>query len=283
MAPPIKLIAAALGLSVSAFMTDAFAQACAKDLDCSGEAHLRRRAVHARWQAHRRSASPGACWPRRVTSKGCCPASLWCSTPLVEPGAAATTGRRGAYNHDGFYLDFGLGFTSMTGTSELSTSVAGSEFSTEVEASGAGLASHFFIGGTPIDGLALGGGLVSAQVFSPTIEVDGQELDDSAVSDSSFALAQFGVFATYYFSSTEGFHTTLFAGFSRGEACSGSSSSDCAEGTGFGLRADVGYSLWIGEQWSFSPKFGFTYAPLSDEDVDFTVSGFHISAGFTLH
>lgn len=280
MLPSSKLIAAALGLSVSAFVTDASAQACSKDLDCPGEAICEGGQCMLDGKATGAAPAPA---PAGSPPTGAAPPPSGAPAPSSNPVLPPPQEDRGAYNHDGFYLDFGLGFTSMTGTSELSTSVAGSEFSTEVEASGAGLASHFFIGGTPIDGLALGGGLVSAQVFSPTIEVDGQELDDSAVSDSSFALAQFGVFATYYFISTEGFHTTLFAGFSRGEACSGSSSSDCSEGTGLGLRADVGYSLWIGEQWSFSPKFGFTYAPLSDEDVDFTVSGFHISAGFTLH
>jgi len=174
-------------------------------------------------------------------------ASLACLTFAASASADPET-------HDGFFLklELGPGYLSMPGTAE-----AGSA-SVDTSIKGVGAIGGLLIGGTPADGLVVGGASLAHVVSSPTVEVDGRELD----TNDSLTLSVLGPFVQYYPDPSAGLNLGLVLGYA---SASGGNDDVDEAATGFGVSASVGNDWWIGEEWSLGVAGRFTYANVKYE------------------
>lgn len=156
--------------------------------------------------------------------------------------------------HDGFFLqlELGPGYVSMPGTTESGSS------SVDVSIKGVAGMGGLLIGGTPSDGLVIGGATQGHYVSSPTVEVDGTEVD----TDDALSLGVIGPFVQFYPDPAAGLNLRLLAGFA---SASGTDDDADESATGFGLVAAVGHDWWVGEEWSLGVAGRFTYANLKYE------------------
>jgi hypothetical protein len=113
---------------------------------------------------------------------------LSCSVALVLPLLVATTAMAEDETHDGFFFQLtgGLGYYSATGDELLGV---------EPKFSGTTTATSLMLGGSIIDGLAVGFGMFYDKATSPKYTVDGDELDSGITSQYVIGL---GAFANLY-------------------------------------------------------------------------------------
>ena len=113
----------------------------------------------------------------------------------------------------------------------------------EVGLSGGGLSLLLSVGGTPVDGLIVGGGYELHRIFSPRVEV-GETPSDS---DEAANVHLFGVLADWYPWSGWGFHL----GGKIGLALMSSRGPEAEDGRarGPGAAAWFGYSPWVADDW----------------------------------
>jgi hypothetical protein len=210
--------------------------------------------------------------------------------------------------HDGLYLrlagGLGTGFDSLEGAGNLDGASL-SASSTTGSAGGFAGATEVAIGASPIPGWALGAGIYTTTISSPSsddLEFDvlpgGQRYEFTLTQ-----LALFAIFSDVYPMPDTGFHVQGGAGLAVLVMGLGTSESTAAtpEGAGEGLPTTqahtalgpgmmlgVGYEWWIGNEWSLGALARFTYAWTSGDDGD-GVSWEHqtgsmtLLAGFTYH
>jgi hypothetical protein len=194
-------------------------------------------------------------------------AGAFALTLLVAPAAWAAP-----HVHDGFYLEPQLGFGYMTTTAE-----AGG---IEVKYSGMTVATGLLIGGSPMEGLAIGGGFITDQSTGPSVSVNGQDLGSDA--DVSLYLIGMGMFGDFYPDPTDGLHFQLFFGWGGLEATYQGDAGG-SDPTGLVMSLAGGYEWWIASEWSIGVLGRIAYAPLSLDDIDYPTWAPAILASFTFH
>lgn len=179
--------------------------------------------------------------------------------------ACATLGVTGTAHaddntHDGFYLQAatGLGYYGISAES----------LGREESLSGMTIPMSLMLGGSPMEGLAIGGGFMFDYAPSPTYEVDGQEFDLGG--DISQYVVAIGPFADFYLDPAGGLHFQAFAGWG-GLETSAEGNVGGSDPTGFMLSLGAGYDFFVSPEWSIGGLGRFTYGALSMNDVSSTL------------
>jgi hypothetical protein len=186
--------------------------------------------------------------------------------------AGATDALADPRMHDGFYMNLstGLGYLST------SASVPGQD----VTFAGVTIPSVFLLGGTPVKGLVIGGGLLTDYSLSPKYKVNGTEVPTT--SSVSQYLVGFGPFVEFYPNPAEGLHFHGMVGFGALET-SVNGNAGGSDPTGFLVALGAGYDFWVGDQWSIGVLGRFAYAPLSLNGLAYTSIAPAVLATFTYH
>jgi hypothetical protein len=192
---------------------------------------------------------------------------------LLGLGVLGLTGTAAAApnTHDGFYFRgaTGLGYTH-TGASQ-----AG------IDESFSGLAIGFdaWFGGSPMPGLAIGGGITTYDIPSPTLKFNGS----SGSFDGHMMLDIVAVFGDYYFDPTKGLHLEALAGFGVLGFTSSSGQSSTNDPSGLALGVGFGNDWWVSDEWSIGVLGRVIYAPLSTSGVGFSTITPAVMANFTFN
>lgn len=196
---------------------------------------------------------------------------------LVACGMLAATqnARADEYTHDGFYLQMatGLGYYS-------SSADAGGA---KMTFSGATVPFSIMIGGSPIKGLAVGGGMMIDYAPSPgfSYKVNGQDYAIGDISVHQYLLG-FGPFVDFYPNPKTGLHFQGFVGWG-GLETSANGNVGGSDPTGLLTALGGGYDFWVGSQWSIGVLGRFTFAPLSLNGVGYTTIEPALLASFTYY
>ncbi len=183
----------------------------------------------------------------------------------------------GAHTHDGFFMRLGLNVGYMSATETYSFSDAETEFS------GSAVGFDLILGGTPVPGFVIGGGLFGLTSSKPTVKFGGAEGE----LDGSLLFAGIGLALQYYFDPNEGLHLQGLLGFGALDyvAASGASGGNDPTGPFFGLG--LGYDFWVSDQWSIGPFARLLIATTSVESgaakAEQTYFSPTIGVAFTLH
>jgi len=208
--------------------------------------------------------------------------------PPAPPGPVATTRPgapgndlpplppppKGSRLHDGFYLRLalGLGFSGARVSSDASA-IADYSFA------GGGAAADVWLGGTPLPGLALGGGLSIASMKSTTRRIDGESHAGDVAGDAELL----GFFIDGFPDAERGFHVGGMAALAASHTKIDGSSKDDFNGGGGGLAAWLGYDMWVSPQWSLGGMLRFSGALARDDhdDVKYQTSFGGVALSFT--
>ena len=174
--------------------------------------------------------------------------------------------------HDGFYLELGLGL------GYLSTTAEAGPFETTL--SGMTIPSHLLLGGTPVPGLVIGGGVMTDYSFSPSGETSGGQT--VTLNDVSLYLVGIGAFVNYYLKPEGGLHIQLFGGFGALEATQNGNAGG-SDPVGLIIAPGVGYDFFIGSEWSFGVLGRFAYAPLKLNETSYNTIAPALLATLTFH
>jgi hypothetical protein len=197
------------------------------------------------------------------------------SAPPVPPAQA----RRGYHIHDGFYLRMGLGLGG--GRVSISTD---QDTSKNYQLGGAGVAYNLWLGGTPWNGLAMGG-LVSVQQMS-----DGDVRAEGGSTDEGMEgrLALIGMFIDAFPDPQRGLHfggSLALAGINTqaDNKALEDQNVDNYDAGGLGGAAWVGYMGFVGPEWSLGGMLQLSYGFTRKEQQDLTrqASGGALSLSFT--
>ncbi len=183
----------------------------------------------------------------------------WWVGAFIGLGVSAIAGVASAepMTHDGFYFRgaAGLGYLKS------SVSVSGPSLASETGISYGGLAIGFdaWFGGSPVPGLAIGGGITTYDVPSYTVKSDGF----SETGAGHLTLSVVAAFGDYYFNPNQGLHAEALLGF--GVLGAQDNSGNVSDVTPAGLALGVGFGndWWVSDEWSIGVLGRFIYAPLS--------------------
>jgi autotransporter-like protein len=184
--------------------------------------------------------------------------SRWVSA-LIGLSAMTVAGAASAdpKTHDGFYFRgaTGLGYTS----SSVSYSPAVQGFDS-ASLGGVSIGFDAWFGGSPIPGLAIGGGLTGYDVPSPTLKLNGQTVPSTSGSATLSIVALFG---DYYFNPNAGLHLEGIVGYGVLSSRDSQGNSSSNDPTGLALGLGFGNDWWVSDEWSIGVLGRFIYAPLS--------------------
>lgn len=172
----------------------------------------------------------------------------------------------GARTHDGFYFQAlgGIGYASTSGN-DVDQSISGLELDVSL-----------MLGGSPMPGLAIGGGLFLDYLPSPGAELGGVE----QTGISSHYLVGIGLFGDFYPDPKDGLHFQAFGGWGGAETAFDGNVGG-SDPTGLMLSIGGGYDVWVGDESSAGGLLRFVYAPLSINDSGFTSISIAALANFT--
>jgi hypothetical protein len=173
--------------------------------------------------------------------------------------AFAGTAHAADNTHDGFYMQ------AATGLGYYSASAEVGNF--DASFSGMTIPLSLMLGGSPIEGLAIGGGFMIDYAPSPTYELNGQDVGSTI--DFSQYIIGIGPFADYYFNPEGGLHLQAFVGWG-GLETSAEGDAGGSDPTGLVTALGVGYDVFISSEWSVGGMGRLTFAPLSIDDVSYT-------------
>lgn len=154
-----------------------------------------------------------------------------------------------ARTHDGFHFQVagGLGYYNVSNDAQ--------------PFSGMTIPTQILLGGTLMDGLAFGGGMMLDYSPAPSTDVQGV---------SSQTVLGLGVYGDYYLNPTaNGLHVQGFLGWG-GLETSFMGNVGGSDPTGLVVSAGVGYDKWLNDQWSYGVIGRLTYAPVSLNGNSFT-------------
>lgn len=175
--------------------------------------------------------------------------------------AAQESPAPGAYVHDGFYLRFATGFGAYNERAYAASSDAYGG-ALQARARGFAVASEFAMGGTPWEGLVIGGGIYSTEVYSASLSFSRDDVEPVDLADEARDFTLLSVFVDRYFVPNVGLHVQAALGISFQSALSVDpnldSEGDDYQAVGPGLMLGLGYEMWIAEQWSLGvlARFG---------------------------
>jgi hypothetical protein len=158
-----------------------------------------------------------------------------------EPPPAPVAVNTGAELHEGFYLRFGIGLGALGTT----VSYAPERVQPETSITGPGAAIHFMIGGSPADGLAIGFALLGMGAGDANVEVAGT----SESRGTQLNLSIGGLFVDGFPDPKGGFDVGGMVGLAEVATRDLQDGYD-VKSTGLGAAAWVGYTAWVGEEWS---------------------------------
>jgi hypothetical protein len=171
----------------------------------------------------------------------------------------------GAELHDGFYLRFGIGFGSVGATVSYDP-----EVQSETSIAGAGAGLHFMVGGSPADGLAIGFALLgmTASEAEAEVEVAGVTVTEERPLNLSIA----GLFVDGFPDPKGGFNVGGALGFASVNTFDDDDDNYDVDASGLGGAAWLGYTAWVGEEWSIGGLLWLAGATTSaDRDFDFGI------------
>jgi len=203
------------------------------------------------------------------------------AAPPMAPAQAAPAESGGAHTHDGFFMRLGLNFgpLMLKYKSEVNGTAAGGD----MDVSGLTTGSDILLGGTPIDGLVIGGALVAAGTSDPTVKQGGAE----RTAKGTTIFGGIGVFGQYYFDPNAGGHVQLLLGYGFVDFVDEDGASGGNDPAGPMLGIGGGYDFWIGSEWSIGPFARVLYASTSVEKGNQKVTANYllpsIGVAFTLH
>ncbi len=175
-----------------------------------------------------------------------------------DPGVRDPDASSGERTHDGFYFHTDAGFGYYNAESEGQFGEAFSGLTTAISV---------LLGGSPMAGLAVGGGLSVDYASSPTYSVGGREIELQNVSQM---LLSIGPFVDFYPDPQGGLHFLGMVGWGGLEtSVDGNVGGSDPVGTVFTLGA--GYDFWISSEWSAGLLGRVAYASMSFNGVvDYT-------------
>jgi hypothetical protein len=176
--------------------------------------------------------------------------------------------------HDGFYLRMGAGLGG--GRASISTDTDSSASAPNFVVGGAGLGLNLWIGGTPWNGIAIGG-MISGQGFSDgDVRVEGDRTDEGM--DGSVGML--GMFIDAFPDAQRGLHFGGALGLAGISAQADSQDFEDATGVGdfesggLGASMWVGYMGFVGAEWSLGGMLQLTGAVTrKEEDRDLPGGG----------
>lgn len=170
------------------------------------------------------------------------------------------TARADDKTHDGFYVQAATGLGYYSASAE--------QAGMEASFSGMTVPMSLMLGGSPIKGLAVGGGFMVDYAPSPGFEVNGQEFAGNV--DFSQYVIGIGPFVDYYLDPSGGLHFQAFVGWGGLETSSSEGNVGGSDPTGLVMALGAGYDLFVSDEWSIGGAGRFTFAPLSLNDVSYT-------------
>jgi outer membrane autotransporter protein len=200
--------------------------------------------------------------------------------PPPGPPPPAVAEDSGDRTHDGFFFRIGLNVGPLMLNSKLE---GGGRTLSEADYSGLTFGTDLMFGGTPIDGLVIGGALILTSTSDPSVEVGGRE----GTADGTMLLAGIAAFANYYIDPKAGLHIQALLGFAAVDFVAPSGASGGKDPSGVMLGLGVGYDFFFADEWSVGPFARLLYAPTSVEEGgvshDATYIYPSIGAAITLH
>ena len=198
-------------------------------------------------------------------------------TTATQPVSNAAASSSHFHEHKGFYLRIGLGAGALLPGSD----VAGHTSSFKLDLSGFAEQFEFALGGSPMPGLVIGGGIFSTVVGSPSASVKGYS---DSVSAGTLALSTIGPMVDIYPNPHLGLHLQGAFGptvmnFSNGDLksiCAGSTCDYYAipattyAGAGWGGVLGFGFEGWVGNRWSMGGLLRLQYASATLVPTDST-------------
>lgn len=177
--------------------------------------------------------------------------SLTTCLTLVLLAAAASGAHADSQprTHDGFHLQVGggLGYYNVSNDAQ--------------PFSGMTIPLQLMLGGTLMEGLAFGGGIMFDYSPSPSTDTPGV---------SSQTVLGLGLYGDYYLDpKANGLHVQGFLGWG-GLETSFMGNVGGSDPTGLVTSVGVGYDLWLSDQWSYGIMGRITYAPVSLNGNSFT-------------
>lgn len=182
------------------------------------------------------------------------------ATPPGAPGSdlpPPPRAPRGASLHDGLYLRLALG-VGLGGSLVSSDSKSFDDYSF---GGGAG-AFDFWLGGTPVPGLAMGAAFSVLGLGSSQRTVDGNHVSGDVTGSTGLL----GYFVDVFPNPARGLHFGGALGFASGAAKIKDSDREFLGG-GVGLEAWGGYDFWISQQWSLGGMLRFLGSVTREEDA----------------
>lgn len=189
----------------------------------------------------------------------------------AAPAPAPNDGEssRSFHYHDGFYTRFGLNF-GITGGG---FAIGDGETQRRIDYSGSQLDIDLLIGGTPSNGIALGGGLILGSLLQPDMEVGNQN-----TATKNIPVLMIGPFVDGFFTPHGGWHAGALLGLGAlGETAETEGSA------GLGGAVWLGYDRWVGADWSIGGRLRFMgIAAGGDKPTDFSASAVGLGLGFSV-
>lgn len=171
--------------------------------------------------------------------------------------------------HDGFYARLGLNY-GITGGG---FAIGDGADQRRLDYTGSQLDLDLLLGGTPSDGLTIGGGLLMGSVLQPDVEVGGQN-----TATQNLSVLILGPFVDGFFTPSSGWH----AGALLGLGALGETAETKGAG-GFGGAVWLGYDRWVGADWSIGGQLRFMgIAASGNKPSDFSASALGLGLGFSV-
>jgi hypothetical protein len=196
-----------------------------------------------------------------------------CAATLVGLALTRPARAQQARFHDGLYLRLGAGFAYGSDSIESDTI----PFFGKAKGTVTGFGGSFqaVVGGSPIPGLALGGGYFLLWVPSPSadeytvVNIIGSNIVRSKVTIDTALLHLVAPVIDFYVNPEGGLHfmgAPGYAAVSAGELKTDTFTSTGFGGGGFGFLVGAGYEWWVADAWGVGVLGQMTFAWLSGED-----------------
>lgn len=185
------------------------------------------------------------------------------AAPAPAPNGGDSS--RTFHYHDGFYARLGLNYGLTGGGISIGDR--------QLDYSGSQLGLDLLIGGTPSDGLALGGGVLFGSILQPDVKEGGQ-----SIARKNVPVLLVGPFVDGFFKPNAGWHAGALLGLGAlGET------TETQGALGFGGSAWIGYDQWVGDDWSVGAQIRFLgIAAGGNKPADFSASALGIGFGFSV-
>lgn len=189
------------------------------------------------------------------------------AAPAPAPNGGDSS--RTFHYHDGFYTRFGINY-GITGGG---FAIGNEADQRRIDYSGSQLDIDLLIGGTPSDGIAVGGGLIMGSLLQPDMEVGNQN-----TATKNIPILLIGPFVDGFFQPGGGWHAGALLGLG------GLGETPETKGSGgLGGAVWLGYDRWVGADWSIGGQLRFLgIAAGGDDPTDFSSSALGLGLGFSV-